>query len=175
MYYKTGYCGTGKQHCARDTYSGADAILCFERATIPGESDLGANKAVATCAQMGLLNDIPVACIKTFPDKLLERAPKASGLSDADQVPLLTRETFREQSCDPKYYIPRMFLQNSIVRTIGSHVFNGQNRKASMGFLVQSCQDTLAGSDDFTRSMNVLDPLIWVLNVLEIFPMIGME
>lgn len=151
-----------------------DAVLCFERAISDSNQQQmiqNQNSVIRTFNDLNL-NELPLACIKTFPDRLLESGPTALGLNGQDKVPLFTAETFADQSYTTDAFVTRVMLENAIARTVGSQFFSQSN--TTMGFLVQSCKD-LPNDNDYSQHMNVLDPLLWLLYQLDLFPLIEME
>lgn len=162
-------------------YPGVDAVCFFDPATnsLAGsmrtqdqERSSGTVQVFRTMHQLGLLDQIPVACIRTFGDKFVantRRIPRITGLNKQDKVPLLSRHTFgKNESLDPKDLVPRILLENYIVSQLPASIFHILDKKRSMGFFVKSCEnkkftDTDTEYNLYTEGYNVMDVLLWLL------------
>ena len=111
----------------------------------------------------------PLGLILTHADKLMEAHP-AHPKDPTGTVPLIDRKTFAVNAgYRMRQLVPRMALQNYIVvqhHHLARYLDGSKNCRA---FLVKSCEN-IGNVQNFDNPVNVLDPLIWALNTLGIFP-----
>lgn len=169
-------------------YPGADACLFFESA----ESRVQEIESVEELERRSqafrifnklspLIPDMPIAYVCTHTDKLVVKKkliPRVDDNAGREMVPLFTSGTFSDAtSYDPKVLLPRFVQEDLIARTPMPAVLGAASRKKRRGFMVQSCANAKdkAGKpyDDFRKNFNVMDPLLWVLDKLELFPLVS--
>lgn len=172
----------------RDTdHGGADAFVFVEPAPLNGAK----TQNIRGFDSLNILKDgtargefegKPIAFVYTHADELLRQNQSRSipSANPGEEVPLVMETTFRgDTSYTPDRLIPRVALENFIVRAYQPAVLTlnpGENVK---GFLVQSCKPvkeahadgTVLTLDDFSETINVMDPLLWTLNKLGLFPL----
>ena len=108
--------------------------------------------------------------------------PTVKDLSKNNKVPLFNEHTFcTPTSYQPDIMFPRMALEHTIASQLIPYALHSEFIDAQ-GFLVQSCVDKTVTQKDaagqeteclernYDCSMNVMDPLLWILNQLHIFP-----
>ncbi len=165
-------------------YSGVDAVV-FMTDPKPerGNYSLATTYARAK-GNYDLLQNKPVAFVMNKVDMLIDN-PQKHYINDDENMPevkMLTEHTFAYQGADmyQKSYIQaRVALQTSILKHIHELVKAICNETRGRGFLVKSTEpydfyDAETGKTeemlDFKKSINVMDPLLWILNELDIFP-----
>jgi hypothetical protein len=97
----------------------------------------------------------------------------------------MTEHTFsltKKTSYRREDMLNRIALENAIVRAYDSPILDTDSSLAR-GFLVRSCntfsrevvndkgEKSMELIEDLRESMNVMDPLLWILNRLQIFPL----
>lgn len=151
-----------------DAYPGPDALIFLHSAE---KSDDSLVHVYATLRD-SIPKWPPTAVVVTHADKIRNWTQTAG---DGTQVPLLTEHTF--PVCQPGiagsgYYAPsqvnrRRTLQDSIIRRHYYSMFNkdfpiiGDHTRC---FLVKSCYQDAEGKLQYDLPINVMDPVIWLLN-----------
>jgi hypothetical protein len=162
-------------------FPGADAFVFLQPAD--AHSTAG-EKMFNGCYSKGVFTNKPVAVVVNRLDKILEsnQVPAVQDISKTKMVPWFSADTFDS----PTSYLPekmcfRMTLEHAVATQLLSYALQSEFVN-SQGFLVQSCVDKKvtkkddAGRDipflerNYDHSINVMDPLLWVLNQLHIFP-----
>lgn len=167
-------------------YPGVDAIMYFESAMahmdkIRSKKDLDLmQSAFAVYEAMESANALtgkPVAFVCTHTDEMLEkksRIPKTKDHYGKEMVSLYCESTFADgMNYEPAVLLDRRVQQDIICRTMGANVLiNADHTRC--GFMIQSCEDTKLEDgtpiNDMTTNFNLMDPLLWLLNRLRIFP-----
>jgi hypothetical protein len=112
----------------------------------------------------------PIGLILTHVDQLMEQEP-ADPADPTGCVPLLSRRTFPQGTgYRPAQMNARLALEHYLVtrtHSLGRYL-DGQT--GFRGFMVKSCEKE-GGIQNFDSPINVLDPLVWALNTLGIFPL----
>lgn len=164
-----------------EEFGQVDAVVFIDDASVDGDEVDLYNRIT----ELGLLNDRPVAYVLNKIDALFEG-------SDG-KPPILTEKTFpktNRASMEKDAFAARIALENQIVHQSQSVSEQISENGISAGFAVKSCapperipvaiaaetedkQDP-AEQSDFINSINVYDPLVWILNQLGTFP-IGKE
>lgn len=174
----------------RGQYPGADALVFFESAEdlvgntgqAPAIKEFDAVDVYNNCDKEGVFQrmpEIPVAYVCTRADKLISgeyKLNKRRDMSKEAVVPLITEHTFdKDTNYHPGSLIPRIAKEHDIAKALQPVVLVGLAGDRRKGFMVQSCRDekTPDGAvvDNRDECMNVMDPLLWVLNKLKIFPL----
>lgn len=164
-------------------HGGADAFIFVE--PIPKSTDPGSDEEnhdslniLAEGVSKGEFKGKPVALIYTHFDELRKKGsfPTIAKSSPGEEVALLDSSTFREKtSYQPDKLIPRIALENYLARQYQGPVLTSNTGKNAAGFLVQSCQQVERPDgkidEDLHKTTNVMDPLLWTLNRLGIFPL----
>ena len=168
-------------------YPGADGFV-FVAPAIPKkmENSVSADKIYVDLVQKGLITNRPLAFVMTHADQLIEKNVFREVQVDNShtiQVPVMSKDTFsRPTSYKKEALRGRVAIEHAIARAYDSPVLNTEDAPTK-GFVVQSCglhldeeiqedgttQNVLM--EDFSQNLNVMDPLIWVLNQLKIFPL----
>lgn len=161
-----------------DLYSGPDAYIFVSQAA--READTKATKAYNALSNNSanplLDGNAPVGIVLTHVDLEMENSPLE------DDIPILNQHTFPKDSDSTYYKIDEMKKRFAL-----EHMLAGQlssfaktvflNKKPSHGFLVQSCVDRMdkngAPERDHEEAINVMDPLLWVLHQINLFPLEG--
>ncbi|MBR7164975.1 MAG: hypothetical protein IKD18_01735 [Clostridia bacterium] len=157
-------------------YSGLDAVVVMDA---PDSSNMNDPRFVAAfnrARKYGLLTGRPVAYVFNQADRLFANPPMQELSNRPDyQVPLLNKETFCKTSKDQ--YAKDKLLRRIKLQTVlaGRHSALApliyQENPQSAGFFVKSTQPEEGGRVlNFKESINVMDPLIWILNELDVFP-----
>lgn len=168
------------------TYTGVDALIFTETAMAQiGEvltrEDLELRaKAYNVYAEMERANALqgkPIAYICTHADQMIKqkrRIPKIRDISGEYELPLYSEATFKaDTSYEPSELLSRIVQEDIIVRALQPDVLvgAGPNRR---GFMLQSCLnrklDDGTTFNDMTKNFNLMDPLLWILNALRLFP-----
>lgn len=168
-------------------YPGADAYIFVEPAVkkhMNGEESYPADLIYNDLSEAGLLKDRPLAYVMTHADKLIEsgRFKTVPSHGSGKSYPAMTADTFN--LAQPTSYardnmLSRIALEHAIVRSYQPVVLNAPIVKC---FLVRSCELRPEESvkdgvkktelmEDLSASRNVMDPLIWTLNKLKLFPL----
>lgn len=100
-------------------------------------------------------------------------------------VPLVTKDTFPvlsgaayTRSYDAENMIPRWALENTIVHQRSKLINIIDDSITCHGFLIKTCSDIYDGMTlkcDFRSPINAMDPFIWILNKLGVFPLKAMK
>lgn len=143
-----------------DTYGGPDAFLLFLDPTSQ-EDNQAEEETINTLRAMSSLTDRPVGVVLTHADRLMARQGAA-----------LNRRTFPANgSCAPGALVPRVALESTLVRRMGGvGAFLMAQNPRTAGFLVKSCEN-VGAMDSYVNPINVMDPFIWVLHQLKLFPL----
>ena len=126
----------------------------------------------------------PIAFVMNKADLLIENPPMYHIDNDENNpaVPLLTEHTFSRQGGDmyqKSVLQARVALQTMLLKRIHPLVKSISNETRCGGFILKSTEpysiknaETMAEEKmlDFSQGMNVMDPLLWILNELDIFP-----
>ncbi len=154
----------------RGGYDGPDLYFIMDSAVpIPGRSEQ-AITAFNSLRDNARISGKPLGLILTHADQLMEAAPPDPG-DPTGQVPLINKRTFPSNtSYRPRALAGRLALENYLVSRISSLGRYLAPRPGYRGFLVKSCEK-VGTRQNFENPINVLDPLIWALNTLGIFPM----
>lgn len=167
-------------------YSGADAVIYFEEATARASKQRNLDiwnklqemhKAYDNINITGALDGKPVAYVATHMDRLLKNKaalPKVKDAAGKTDVLILSEKTFPVVTgYKPKDVLDRFAMEDLICRGMEPDMLVNYNENRR-GFLVQSCGDIVQLEEHKINprdeNRNVLDPLIWVLNRLQIFP-----
>ncbi len=129
---------------------------------------------------LNLLSKKPIAFVLNKVDILFDNPPMAYINNDrtAPKVPLLSKYTFANQGMamyQKRALLPRVALQTELLKKMSSLVDAASLQTSCAGFLVKATAPVFGENGeikyvDFTDSINVLDPLLWILNKLDIFP-----
>lgn len=167
-------------------YPGVDALMYFESATthvdeIRTKEDLELlQSAFAVYEEMqktGALTGKPIAYVCTHTDEMLEkknRIPKAVDHTGEQPMALYTKSTFADgKNYEPEQLLDRRALQDVICRSMGPDVLLNADH-TRRGFMIQSCRNIKledgTAINDMTKNFNLMDPLLWLLDQLRIFP-----
>lgn len=171
-------------------YPGADAFVFVEPAVTVKKKDnqgFSAGKIYGELHQEGYINGKPLAYVLTHADKLIKQGKfrAVRGFNHTQEVPIMTDATFsldERTSYRREDMLSRMALEDAIVRAYDSPILDSDNAVAR-GFLVRSC-DTIQNEveneqgmkvtelvENLRVSLNVMDPLLWILNQLKLFPL----
>ncbi len=166
-------------------YSGVDAVV-FMADPCPTEdgSSLADTYENAKSDYMSFMNK-PLAFVMNKADMLIENPPMRhiNGDPTLPAVPLLSKHTFTGQDAtmySKEYLQERVALQTYILKKENELVKTICNEMRGAGFLIKATtpikqqinplSDQTRDMLDFRESMNVMDPLVWILNELDIFP-----
>ncbi len=178
-----------------NSFSGVDGVIFFDSAEPEHQDSTLLTEAYNTAKGLGLLDNKPVAYVLSKLDLLLEQSPTIQAAPNPDRttnkVPLLSKKTFpgnasndlpdnitdtyptvfpgmplfTKEALTQRFSLQRMITASR--RPLANVMFS-TNDQAS-GFVIQSGLPN--GADiDYRYSVNVLDPLVWMLNQLDIFP-----
>lgn len=178
---------------AGEGYPGIDALIVVDRAVDEGaEADPSEDSDNSRSADLARTLDqihvqdgrpFPIAHVITCGDKLLAQELRKTLSPDA--IPALTEKTFPatvytqetirslKRHFAPEAIRDRFLLHQSFYNRgqLGNHL-EGYFGRNTRHFLVQSCTPNPgAPGNDYRTQFNVADPLIWLLNELEIFPL----
>ena len=176
------------------SHGGADAFIFVEPAPMDGaksqnKKNFDSLNILQSGHARGEFDEKPIAFVYTHLDELLEQnqVRTISGNYPGDEIPLLTEHSFADNADRKRYapekLIPRIALENFVARSYSPSVLEMNRGENAKGFLVQSCKPyevpaedgTSERDDDFGQTLNVMDPLLWTLNKLGIFPLMPME
>ena len=129
-------------------------------------------------SELNLLAGKPIAIVMNKVDKYFENPPKFKDTvrESSGEIPRLTRDTFVENNgamYRKDILLSRVALENSLLKKIKPMVETLSNEAPCVGFLVKATApftDNGAEYVNFRDSINVMDPLLWILNKLDIFP-----
>ena len=98
-----------------------------------------------------------------------------NGDKSLPQICLLTEDTFAAQGramYQKRALLPRIALETALLKKFRPIVELATNQTRAAGFLIKATTPT-EESDflNFADSINVMDPLLWILNELDIFPL----
>ena len=135
-----------------------------------------------------VLNRGPVAYVFSCADKLIAQEAERAGRER--EIPMLTRDTFPNRTYTnehvsrlARYYLPerireRLVIQEEIAMSICRpgyrEMVDFHAQHQHHGFVVRSCNPYYEGDkkkNDYTHQFNVADPIIWLLNRLNLFPL----
>ena len=166
-------------------YHGVDAVIFAD--PVPGSKDNTSNALMFNATQImnncRLLNpnfaNLPMAYVFTHLDhynnNIKDFPSYKKDPNGSRSYPLLSPQTFLNTSYAPDRLIDRIYTEDSIARSLPEFVPMGRNLALTKGFLVSSCHcETRPGFgdvEDYTYSRNVMDPLLWILNKLRLFPL----
>ena len=127
--------------------------------------------------ETGALERKPVAFVYTHTDRILKdkgTIPRTTDMSGEREVPVCTESTFRgKTSYEPSKLLPRLLQEDIIARKINTTVLCSiaKNRQ---GFMIQTCcRETPSDGPEWNnhrKNFNVMDPLLWILNAMKLFP-----
>ena len=165
-------------------YPGADAFV-FVAPAVNNRHGAALTAAVhAELVQKGLIAGKPLAFVLTHADTMIQQKQfrQIPSTQFEREVPVITEDTFaldRPTSYAREALLKRVALEHMIAKAYDSPIPVGQGH----GFLVRSCdlrEDDYVDEEgnqkrevleDFTKSLNVMDPLLWILNQLKLFPL----
>ena len=174
-------------------YPGIDALVVIEPAVYNHKIKQESSELVPVIDKIKGINNekLPIAHVMTHGDLLLERESAKTG--GDSHPPLLTAKTFpatayTNQSIralgrhfTPEAIADRFHLQNYIAckamedHVLGRHL-QGFHDSQTRHFLVRSCQPVKNEKgdedNDYTKQFNVVDPLVWLLHKLNLFPLV---
>ena len=169
-------------------YTGIDACILFDSARYLEETltaqdyEEASGKTLAVFNQMvnTLPSSVPVGYVCTHADKLVDKLKKSFCVEDSSGsklVPVMTKGTFYETTdYSPQQLWPRLNQEDIIVRSLPLAIPTGDRCR---GFVVQSCAQKLGPEmrdgkpvihEDYTKTRNLFDPLLWILYELNLFP-----
>lgn len=159
-------------------YSGVDAVVFMMDHKNDDERYSLAETYNRVNAELKLLEQKPVAFVMNKVDKLFDNPPtcEVEAGTQRVEIPLLTEDTFCRQGrgmYSREQILPRVTLETMILKQMKPLVARATTENHSAGFLVKATTPYVAdGVDmlDFEDSINVMDPLLWILNELDIFP-----
>lgn len=170
-----------------EDYPGADAYIFVESAVEKhGDDEYSADQIYADL-KGPLLKGNPLAYVMTHLDQLIEsdNFKKVRSQGDEMEYPVMTRDTFdlkKPTVYTKKELLSRVALEHAVVRAYEPMALD-HTAGPMKCFLVRSCSiETVKkiGKDgvvmeelreNFSDSRNVMDPLIWILNQLKLFPL----
>ncbi|MEE0945824.1 MAG: hypothetical protein U0M42_03210 [Acutalibacteraceae bacterium] len=149
-------------------FDGVDAVLFMD-----SPEDSGLVDAYNQVRETNVLTNKPVAYVLNKADTLFDTPPSISVDNSEDRVPLFTKNTFSD--------FIRPYAKEKLANRIALETFIAKNLKGlakkilndnkdSAGFIIKTCEPVSEAFVSFTDSMNVMDPLVWILNKLDIFP-----
>lgn len=166
-------------------FNGVDAVLFV---TDPEDTrrvdENGNNYSVSTTfsrvySELGLLSDIPFGFIYNKIDLLFEELSddrKLIPMDDPNYVldfPVISTDTFSGQNNGMylgKNLLPRVALETFIAKKLLPTFSAVSINARCAGFLVKTAEFDENNYPDYSKAINVFDPLLWVLNQLDIFP-----
>lgn len=170
-------CGVG--------YDGVDAVV-FVTDPDEDQSDVGSLSITYNRVNRdfnrgkGLLGNKPVAFVLNKVDRYFDNPEMEhiDGNTALPQVPLLTARTFAKQGeymYDKSNIVPRVALETALMKRLHPLVKTASAGRRCAGFLIKATQPSEPDEDgkqylDFSGGINVMDPLLWSLNQLDIFP-----
>lgn len=161
---------------------GIDGAILVDPA-VSTNSDAGIDIIARNLRQV--LSRCPLAFVYTCADKLIAEEAKRT---DRTSPPLLTRDTFPNTTYTDehitrlaKHFHPDRIRERMVIQDeIASRVQRPGYRSIAefchtefRGFLVRSCRPYLEDGvekNDYKQQFNVVDPIIWMLNRLKLFP-----
>lgn len=153
-----------------EKYDGVDAVVFMDAADHPEST---ANDTKNQVKNTTLLETKPVAYILNKIDVYFKNVPEKALSNQDRRAPLLTQKTFKStevSSISREELTRRITLQTYLVgalRETASGIF--LVNKDAVGFAVKT--GASAGTQiDLSDSVNSIDPLLWLLNKLDIFP-----
>ena len=165
-------------------YNGVDGILFVtdpkdtRRQDKNGNNYSIANTFKRVYEETNLLNNIPFAFIINKVDLLFNEASdrilaSIENPDDIPELPLLSSTTFGAQD-DNMYQaenlLPRIALETHLAKKqLPSLGVVSVNTRCA-GFFVKTADFDQDNNPDYSHSINVADPLLWLLNVLDIYP-----
>lgn len=167
--------------CGNGEYPGVDA--CFFVQPIPGtgetkdfDNEKIAHDIARRVKEHAVFTNKPLAYIYTHLDEAIAKGvlPYKED-SVAGKIPLMTEFTFFKNSYSPIDMIDRIWVEHCIASSYGAGLLLKPKGKDTCGFLVQSCSTTKdtngKKNENYDHRRNVMDPLLWVLNKLRLFPL----
>lgn len=153
-------------------YPGADAIVFIDNMDKSADDTLELFNM--TRRVKGMRNKITAYILNRL-DVVQGKYITTVGMTDGDKVPLFDRNTFasysRKEAFDREVFFKRVALQNMIAKKMRSYV-SGFDGAECNGFLVKTCTPSFDGvTSDFRAPINVMDPLIWLLSQMGVFPL----
>ena len=150
-------------------YAGPDLFFIVDSAVKSDKHTDQETSAYNTLRNNADLSGRPVGLILTHADKLMEEKPPHPE-DPSGTVPLIDSKTFAVNAgYRMRQLVPRMALQDYIVTRYHNLAKLLSGSGLYRAFLVKSCENR-DGVQYFNNPINVLDPLIWALNTLGIFP-----
>ena len=178
-------------------YSGVDAILfIMDPSDINPSREIAINinpvnrkYSIATTynrvsKELNLLGNRPFAFIMNKTDLFFDHPDNYTHLandSSNPRIPLITEHTFTNQLYIKSEILPRFTLQTELLRKLFPILQTVENYSDCAGFFVKTSEPVLNPDSaehvnepsqflNFTKSINVMDPFLWILNKLDIFP-----
>lgn len=165
-------------------FSGVDAVVLMTDPLPEADGFSLATTYDRAKGEYDLLQNKPVVFVMNKSDLLVKNPPtiNINNNEKMPKVPLLTEDTFANQGADmykKEKIQKRVALQTAILKHQSSLVQSICYERRSCGFLIKSTEpcivdDPKTGTKkeklDFKKTMNVMDPLLWILNELDIFP-----
>ena len=168
-----------------DGYTGLDALMILESA-VPtnGSSDLTQDLRIVKGIESP---EFPIAYIATHADKLIEQ--EAVCAQQENRAPIITEKTFPataytnettralSRHFTPNALADRFHIQHHIAKyVLPKQNLGGQVEQRFLDktqcFMVKSCvyiEETR--KNDYTKQFNTVDPLVWILHQLKLFPL----
>ncbi len=162
-------------------YPGVDAVIFTD--PVPGSKpitkstlEFGAADIMNQCVFFNAnLDLLPLAFVFTHLDHYTAKTFPMYQPSSGSPIPLVSEMIFRTGRYSPAQLIDRIYIGDTIARRMDSFVPGARNKQLTKGFLLQSCSCSdvpdIGLVENYTNSTNVMDPLLWVLNKLHVFPL----
>ena len=162
-------------------YPGVDAVIFAD--PIPGSKPV--TKDALKFGAANIMNDIvflnekleslPMAYVFTHLDHYTVKTFPTYQRPSGPSIPLVSDTLFRTGRYSPAQLIDRIYIGDTIARRMPGFVPAARPRQITKGFLIQSCScgdiPGIGLVEHYTDSTNVMDPLLWVLNKLQVFPL----
>ena len=165
-------------------YPGPDAFIFMESALSDSAKDTAIANALKAatiydnCKAKGIFKNKPVAWVLTHLDSIIEHEtyPKKRDSSGMIDLSVMSRNTFTTSTnYAPEILKDRLAIENYVAKSYLPTVLLDAPGSSNHGFLVQSCttidDPNLGLIEDRNQGINVMDPLLWVLHQLHIFPL----
>lgn len=162
-------------------YPGVDAVIFAD--PIPGSKPVtkdalkfGAANIMNQCVFLNTnLELLPMAYVFTHLDHYTSKTFPTYQQPSGPPIPLASDMLFRNGRYSPAQLIDRIYIGDTIARRMPSFVPAARNKHITKGFLIQSCScgdiPGIGRVENYTNSTNVMDPLLWILNKLHVFPL----
>lgn len=166
--------------CGNGEYPGVDA--CFFVEPMPGADnqhgvayEVRAQEISMKCLDYAVFDDKPLAYIYTHMDQAIAKG--AFPYTEAPvvgKIPLMDEYTFFRNSYKPDDLVDRIWVEHCIASSFGAGLLLLHSPKLTCGFVVQSCSTSDENGkliENYDHRRNIMDPLLWVLNKLRLFPL----